>query len=175
MTDEIQSSVELTETAALQRNLPRARVAPCSDRLPPTAEMQPLPDSIAHQPVEDKSPAQWAYERLILYIKNFEERLDNSHEVAMGFAGGDTGVLRIEGIGYFAPDIITFYGRDEDEARTQLIQHVSQLNVMLRALPKPPEAEEPRRIGFQLEAGMAPRRKNATRAKARRGVTAAKE
>ena len=29
----------------------------------------------------------------------------------MGFAGGDAGVLRIEGLGYFDPDIVTFYGR----------------------------------------------------------------
>jgi hypothetical protein len=31
-----------------------------------------------------------------------------------------------------------------------LIQHVSQLNVMLRALPKEVEAAEPNRIGFKL-------------------------
>jgi hypothetical protein len=59
-------------------------------------------------------------------------------------------VLQIEGIGYFAPDILTFYGLNEDGARTQLIQHVAQLNVMLIAQPKADEAEEPRRIGFQL-------------------------
>ena len=117
--------------------------------------MQPLPEAVAAEPVEMKSPAQWAYERLILYIQNFEEQLDADHEVAMGFTGGDAGVMRIEGIGYFAPDIVTFYGRDEDDARTQLIQHVSQLNVMLRALPKAPEVEEPRRIGFRLAADLA--------------------
>ena len=89
MTDEIKSSVELIEGTVL----PRARVAPCSDRLPPTVEMQPLPASIAHEDVEEKSPAQWAYERLILYIKNFEDRLDNKHEVAMGLVGGEAGVL----------------------------------------------------------------------------------
>ena len=152
MTDEIKTSVE----ALVDSVLFCARgVAQASDDLPETAEMQPLPDSIASQPVEDKSPAQWAYERLILYIKNFEEQLDSKHEVAMGFAGGDAGVLRIEGIGFFAPDILTFYGRDEDESRTQLVQHVSQLNVMLRALPKPSADEAPRRIGFRLAADLA--------------------
>ena len=152
MTDEIKTSVEALEDSVL---FCARGVAQACDDLPETAEMQPLPDSIASQPVEDKSPAQWAYERLILYIKNFEEQLDSKHEVAMGFAGGDAGVLRIEGIGFFAPDILTFYGRDEDESRTQLIQHVSQLNVMLRALPKPSADEQPRRIGFRLAADMA--------------------
>lgn len=154
MTDEVKTSVEVMEAAVL----PCARVARACDDLPQTAELQPLPESIGNQPIADKSPAQWAYERLILYIKNFEEQLDARHEVAMGFAGGDTGVLQIEGIGYFDPDLLTFYGRDEEGARTQLIQHVGQLNVMLRALPKPDESEEPRRIGFRLASDLGPRK-----------------
>jgi hypothetical protein len=155
MADTIMTSAEAMEASAL----PRARVAPACDDLPPTAEMLPLPAGITGEPVEDKSPAQWAYERLILYIKNFEDRLDDTHEVAMGFAGSETGVMRIEGIGYFAPDIVTFYGRDEEENRTQLIQHVTQLNVMLRAMPRAPEIEEPRRIGFRLASELGPKKR----------------
>ncbi len=34
--------------------------------------------------------------------------------------------------------------------RTQLVQHVGQLSVMLRALPKQIETAEPKRIGFRL-------------------------
>ena len=108
----------------------------------------------AQKATAGKSAARWAYERMILYIRNFEEQLDNAHEVAMGFTGGDAGVLRIEGIGYFDPDIVTFYGRDATGARTQLIQHVSQLNVMLRALPKPKTDSPPTRIGFRLAADL---------------------
>lgn len=154
MTDEIKTSVEALEESAL----PCARgVARACDDLPrSTAETQPLPPALAGQPVEAKSPAQWAYERLILYIKHFEEQLDEKQEVAMGFTGSNAGVLRIEGIGYFAPDVVTFYGRDEEGARTQLIQHVSQLNVMLRAMPVDMDATEPRRIGFRLAADIAP-------------------
>ncbi|WP_309663882.1 DUF6173 family protein [Tabrizicola sp.] len=101
-----------------------------------------------------KSPAEWAYDRLILYIRNFESQLDATHEIAMGFAGDEAGVLRIEGLGFFEPDIVTFYGRDEDGAKTQLIQHFSQLSVTLRAVPKSVSAEEPpRRIGFHLAPG----------------------
>lgn len=135
---------------------PPARVAKCDDGGPLTAEQKPLPAAVAEKPLEDKSPAEWAYERLILYIQNFEEQLDNAHEVAMGFTGGDAGVLRIEGIGYFDPDIVTFYGTDGEGAKTQLIQHVSQLNVMLRALPREDDEAEapPNRIGFRLAADL---------------------
>ena len=107
----------------------------------------------AKKPEKPKSPAEWAHDRLVLYIRNFEKQLDGAQEIAMGFAGDETGVLRIEGIGYFDPDIITFYGRDDNGAKTQLIQHVSQLSVTLRAVPKESAEDPPRRIGFQLDAG----------------------
>lgn len=101
-----------------------------------------------------KSPAEWAHDQLVLYIRDFESQLDAEQEIAMGFAGDATGVLRIEGIGYCPPDIITFFGLDETGAQTQLIQHVSQLSVTLRAVAKDDEnGDPPRRIGFQLTSG----------------------
>lgn len=100
-----------------------------------------------------KSPAEWAHDRLVMYIRSFESDLDAKQEIAMGFASDETGVLRIEGLGFFEPDIITFYGRDESGAKTQLIQHVSQLSVTLRAVPKEEETDPPRRIGFHLNPG----------------------
>lgn len=115
-------------------------------------ENQPLPPSIAARSVDQKSPAEWAYERMVLYIQKFEEMLDKDQEVGMGFAGSDAGSLHIQGMGYFAPDIITFYGVGPDGAKTQLVQHVSQLSVVLRAAPKQDEAKEAIRIGFQMRS-----------------------
>ena len=148
--DQISTTADLHEATAL----PQARVVHADPKAPETIEQKPLPEAVKKKSVTQKSPAEWAYERLVLYIKNFEEQLDNEHEIAMGFTGSNTGVLRIEGIGYFDPDIITFYGSDEAGTKTQLVQHVSQLNVMLRALPKQVEAEEPSRIGFRLVADL---------------------
>lgn len=147
--EQIRTTAEAHEDAAL----PQARVAH-ADPDACTAEQKPLPEAVARKPLEEKSPAEWAYERLILYIQNFEEQLDSEHEIAMGFAGSDTGVLRIEGIGFFDPDIVTFYGMDEEGTRTQLIQHVTQLNVMLQAMPKQTEDATPARIGFRLAADL---------------------
>lgn len=146
MIDEIATVAEAHEGTAM----PCARVALADPEAPATAEEQPLPAAVARKPVEQKSPAEWAYERLILYLKNFEEQLNLDEEAAMGFVGSNAGVLRIEGIGYFDPDVVTFYGRDEDGLRMQLIQHVTQLNVVLRAVPKVSPAEPARRIGFRL-------------------------
>lgn len=148
--NEIQTTAEAIENEALRPG----RAVHSDPGAPPSPEQQPLPDAIAKKPVQAKSPAEWAYERLILYIKNFEAQLDTDQEVAMGFTDTGAGVIRIEGMGYFDPDIITFYGTDATGARTQLVQHVSQLNVLLRAVPKPQEASEPRRIGFKLASSL---------------------
>ena len=98
------------------------------------------------------SPAEWACKRLALYLEAFEDQLDDEHEAAMGFTagpGGAQGLLRIEGVGFSAPDIVTFSGRDGSGTRSQLLQHVSQLNVVLRAIRRP-EGRAPYRIGFRL-------------------------
>ncbi len=150
MTTEIKTTAEAIEAAAL----PDARVAHCDPNTPKTPEQMPLPAAVGEVPIEQKSPAQWAYERLVLYIQNFEKTLDADHEIGMGFAGGEMGVMRIQGIGFFAPDILTFYGSDMTGAKTQLVQHVTQLNVMLRAAPKESEEKEANRIGFRLAAAL---------------------
>ena len=144
MNSEIRTTAEATEEAAM----PRIHEVHTGNEACPK-----IPEQM-QKPPAGKSAARWAYERMILYIRNFEEQLDSEQEIAMGFAGGDAGILRIEGMGYFDPDIITFYGTDPTGGRTQLVQHVSQLSVLLRALPKKPEAAKANRIGFRLAADL---------------------
>ena len=143
MDDEIKTAAEVYEASAL----PRCYEAHAD---PSRCGSSDLPDAVTETPMSQKSPAQWAYERIVVYIKRFEEQLNGEEEIAMGFSGADAGVLRIEGMGYFDPDIVTFYGADPAGGRMQHIQHVSQLNVILRAMPKAKDHEEPQRIGFRL-------------------------
>lgn len=119
----------------------------------PCPSKEHMPKALAESAAK-KSPAQWAYERVIMYIQNFEKQLDNDHEVGVGLAGGMTGVIRIEGLGYYDPDIVTYYGTNEAGAKTQLIQHVTQLNVTLLASPKHIDQPQAKRIGFQLAAAL---------------------
>ena len=107
----------------------------------------PVPAAVAKQ--KPRSAAEWAYQRLILYLKAFEESLEDGEEAALGFTGGPDGVLRIRGLGFHAPDLVTFTGVDRGGARVQLIQHVTQLNVALRAVPRT-RTDPPARIGFRL-------------------------
>lgn len=143
MDDAIKTAAEAYESDALPR-----RYEVHTD--PEQAQDQDQPAALNSKPVTRKSPAQWAYERIVMYLQKFEKQLDSDHEVAMGFTGADAGVLRIEGMGYFDPDVITFYGTDPTGGRMQHIQHVSQLNVILRALPKAVQGKAPNRIGFRL-------------------------
>lgn len=142
--DQIETSAEYAEAAAIpmihEVHADPSTAAASEAKLPPALM----------EPSTHKSPARWAYERMILYIQNFEKQLNSDQEVAMGFTGSNAGVIRIEGLGYFDPDILTFYGSTEDGAKTQLVQHVSQLNVMLRAMPTQTQVIEPNRIGFKL-------------------------
>ena len=99
-----------------------------------------------------KSQAESTYQRLLKYIGQFEAQLDRDHEVGGRFvAFGDDTHFHIADVGYWNPDLVTFDGFDKSGNRVKLIQHVSQLNVLLVAVRKTtPATEPPRRIGFYL-------------------------
>ena len=97
--------------------------------------------------------AHWMYERLARTIRQFEEGLDPEHEVGAKLVSfGPDVVFHIDDIGYWGPDMIVFHGCDARGHRVQLLQHVSQLNVLLVALEK--TQDEARRIGLRLTSGL---------------------
>lgn len=146
MSNDIKTAAEAAEAAAL----PDLYAVQVDEKGKPHKEVKHPPAHMAKKDLANKSPAEWAYERIVMYIQKFEETLDADHEVGMGFAAGNVGSLKIQGMGYFAPDMVTFYGTDPNGAKMQLVQHVNQLNVMLVAEPKAEPEAEPNRIGFAL-------------------------
>ena len=142
---EIATSAEAMEAAALTRAVEL--------RADGRDHAVPVPAALA-KGARDRSPAEWAYQRVVLYLRAFEAALDPGQVAAMAFAGGPAGVMRIRGVGFHAPDLVTFTGVDGDGNPAQAIQHVSQLNVLLRAVPRPPDLPEPERIGFRLARAM---------------------
>ena len=111
----------------------------------PRGSIRPLMPSTS-----ELNPASWAYERIAKSIVEFESKLNDEQEIGarlVSFSANET--IRIDDIGYWGPDIIKFYGRDSNDNPVELIQHMSQINVLLVALPK--ETAEPKRIGFALE------------------------
>jgi hypothetical protein len=102
--------------------------------------------ALAHK----SDPSNWTRERLKRQIKEFEGNLDAEHEVGMCLAMGPTGhAFHLENIGSWGPDMIILDGRDPEGKPVQLLQHYTQVSLLLTALPR---VHEPaRRIGFDLD------------------------
>ncbi len=67
MNDQIKTSAEAAEAAALPRRFEK--------HTGDGKSRDERSDGLGDKPVKAKSPAEWAYERLILYIQNFESNL----------------------------------------------------------------------------------------------------
>jgi hypothetical protein len=104
-------------------------------------------------------PAKWMYERVAAQIIEFEKQLNDEEEIGGRLvAAPGEGVFHIDDIGYWGPDMLIFHGKNQHGRPVQLLQHYTQLSVLLTAVPK--ESDIPRRIGFdlarRLEADAAP-------------------
>ena len=82
-------------------------------------------------------------------VNDFEARLSAEEEIGMRLVGTPgAGVMHVSDIGYWGPDMIMFYGENEHGKPMELIQHYTQVSLLLTAVPA--ESEPPRRIGFDL-------------------------
>jgi len=107
----------------------------------------PTPPSI---PDHIGNPAKWMHERIVHSIVAFEKELKADEEIGARLVSfGQREVIHITDVGYWGPDLVTFQGNNVDGHPVELLQHISQISVLLVALPV--EKETPRRIGFELE------------------------
>ena len=98
-------------------------------------------------------PAAWMHQRLVNQIVAFEKNLGPDHEIGGRFVEGPgSEPLHISNVASWAPDMILFMGQFSDGRKFELIQHYSQVSVLLVAVPK--ATDEPRRIGFELLKNM---------------------
>lgn len=101
----------------------------------------------------DYNMADYSYEVISKRIKEFEDSLDNNHEVVVKLASfGQSITMQVTDIGYSNPSTLVFYGYVETQQAT-LIQHMSQLNFLLLSVPKHDPEKPPRRIGFAPPSG----------------------
>lgn len=93
------------------------------------------------------------YERLVESIIAFEKKLDADSEIGARLVNFNANeVISIDDVSYWGPDLVNFIGKNADGHPVELMQHMTQVNVLLVAVPK--QQEEPRRIGFFLEEGL---------------------
>jgi hypothetical protein len=94
-------------------------------------------------------PAAWMHQRLVHQVMEFEKNLGPEHEVGGRFVEGPSGEpLHLSNIASWGPDMILFMGEFPDGRKWELVQHYSQVSMLLVAVLK--INDEPRRIGFEL-------------------------
>ncbi|MDA9789506.1 DUF6173 family protein [Amylibacter sp.] len=111
------------------------------------AGLQPSLSTMTSLDVRNYEHADWMHERIVRSINDFEQELDSESEVGLRLANFEgVGLIYIDDVGYWNPNIIKFYGKTSNGANAELLQHVGQLNFLLLALPKVNEV--PKRIGL---------------------------
>lgn len=103
-------------------------------------------------PAKDQNLADEFYRRLVKWINDFDAELDENHEVGVRLVSfGETIVFHVQDLGYWNPSLICFYGVTDAGNEVQLIQHVSQISILLMKLPRLDPAKPKRKIGFTEE------------------------
>ena len=99
--------------------------------------------------LKSNNPAEWAYERIARQIEEFEQDLAPEEEIGLRLiATPDTSVMHINDVGYWGPDMLIFHGTNQHGKPMQLLQHYTQMSILLTAVPA--QEDEPKRIGFHL-------------------------
>lgn len=105
-----------------------------------------MPATTADKPYD---PAAWMHQRLVHQVMEFEKNLGPDHEVGGRFVEGPNGEpLHLSNVASWGPDMILFMGEFPDGRKWELVQHYSQVSMLLVAVKKINDA--PRRIGFEL-------------------------
>lgn len=93
------------------------------------------------------------YQRIVALINNFESELPDTMQAGGRLVSAGDITFSIQDIGYWDPNMIVFYGELSDGSAVELIQHLSQLNLLLVAVPRQDDIQKPRRvIGFTQKA-----------------------
>lgn len=115
----------------------------CSTSLPRYSEIESLTNNLASE----------FCQKLCECIRNFDDQLDETQAVGMRLVSfGQAITFSVSQLGYTDPSLIHFYGRLENEQSVELIQHVSQINFLLTAVPRLNSVKPKPPIGFSRAA-----------------------
>jgi hypothetical protein len=121
-----------------------------------TPQLKPLPMPAFSNPVVEATEANYAsefYHRLTKWIRDYDAKLDQAQEVGVRLVSfGQSVVFHLENMGYWNPSLISFKGRTDKDEPVELIQHVSQISILLMALPRKDPTQPKNPIGFQAES-----------------------
>ncbi|MEG1490202.1 DUF6173 family protein [Acinetobacter sp.] len=89
------------------------------------------------------------YKRLVSWINEFHKSLDDEFEAGVRLVNfGQTVTFHIEDIGYWNPSLISFKGQTEAGEPVELIQHVTQISILLMKMKRIDPQQPKKPIGF---------------------------
>ncbi|WP_374930213.1 DUF6173 family protein [Serratia marcescens] len=107
------------------------------------------PQTLVALPPKNQNLADEFYRRLIQWINDFHRGLADEYEVGGQLASfGKNIEFTFTDIGYWNPSLISFIGVLEDGSPVELVQHVSQINILLIRQKRSNIIEPKRPIGF---------------------------
>jgi hypothetical protein len=97
----------------------------------------------------DPNLASEFHKRLMKWIQDFEKNLDDLHEVGVRLVSfGESLTFHLERIKYWNPSLLSFVGHTDEGEPVELIQHVTQLSVLLKKLKREDPSKPRKPIGF---------------------------
>ena len=91
------------------------------------------------------------YTRPVEWITEFDQKLDSAHEVGLKIASfGSQILLVVRNIGYQNPNLLFFSGLVNGKP-AELVQHTSQLNFLMVAVPRENPSEPKLKLGFDVD------------------------
>ena len=94
--------------------------------------------------------AQWMHERWSMDRRFRKESLTKQKRSGARLVNfGPKETISIDDVGFWGQDLVIFYGKNADGHSIRLLQHCTQVNVLLVAVPT--KNDPPRRIGYILE------------------------
>ncbi|MBN9983100.1 DUF6173 family protein [Rhizobium laguerreae] len=92
------------------------------------------------------NPSGYIHERMMQIIAEQEQLLSAEQELGVAVVGGNAPSFHLRSIGYSNPDLLRFVGTDPDGNTVQIVQHHTQMSIMIVSVPK--LGEKAFRVGF---------------------------
>ena len=109
-----------------------------------------LPNGLSIPPIPvNPNLASEFHHRLIEWINDFHKSLDEEHDVGVRLVSfGQSVTFHLEDISYWNPSLISFVGQTENGEPVELIQHVTQISVLLLKMKRQSVQPPKKPIGF---------------------------
>lgn len=111
-----------------------------------TMNLGSLADEMLEIERRKNNPAGYIRERMMQIIAEQEQLLAVDQELGIIVVGGNAPSFHLRSIGHSNPDLLRFIGTDPDGNAVQIVQHHTQMSVMIVSVPK--LGDKAFRVGF---------------------------